>query len=752
MKFGHYRTPLSKGSIWTILSVCILFMFTILILIIVATAGSTSDYKPLTNIYIGEADIRHINVSKVIPQIGPILTILGSALTAPNSSLDAIFGAMKNIADTPALTPLLTLLSNAENTTVTIESLTELAPLAISGNPASSTKQLAEINGLLKYSSNSTETLDGLSMLVSASLSSGSSNSSSDSTSLVLDLLQDSNNPQNSTDALLTLNNLTMAEKAQLLPVFKLFALSTNKTATMTALASLMNTTIPSSLAQTLLTQLQNTISDGGSLNSTFSSLQQLVPAADADAFNAVQVLLNDTTSTNQTLSTLTDLLEKNVTQSSSAKTAFAALTQLMDSSSNSTMVTTSVQSLAAVTNTTQSTQQLVGLDDVISSSSNTSETLTILSELQSDLSGNSSTTQYIPYLFNLLGASSDPKTTFSSLVTLTSWAQENPQTFLPILKILAEAKSVEPISSTELRTFTPNILEYLKIPVYFRLSIFTLCHANLENKILDCSSAHAVQNLDFRSIIYNALIASDFQPYLNALNITADDLYLQGKLLRREHQYVPAVKSVLAMNLLAIVFAFSTIVFTILLYFNGYMIRQPLWLITVALYVCVGLFTGLGATIIAVMIDIIKSGTADDKFGVVFTAGSAYMGLTWTAFALSVIAAVLMICTWWRNRISGRYVSRATLDKNGETYVYGDGAALPAATVAAGKNLDNDDSDVEKNANRNEVTAIDGSSSANNTDAIRSTSDEEELHHAGLVPNVPNESTTGANNQRVIT
>ena len=115
MRIEKHRTPLSKGIIWTILSVCLLFMFTTLILVIVATAGSTANYKPLTNIYIGEADIKHINVSKVIPQIGPILTILGSALTAPNSSLDDIFGAMKNIADTPALTPLLTLLSHADN-------------------------------------------------------------------------------------------------------------------------------------------------------------------------------------------------------------------------------------------------------------------------------------------------------------------------------------------------------------------------------------------------------------------------------------------------------------------------------------------------------------------------------------------------------------------------------------------------------------------------------------------------------------
>ncbi|CAI6677816.1 CFF_HP2_G0028270.mRNA.1.CDS.1 [Saccharomyces cerevisiae] len=735
MRIEKHRTPLSKGIIWTILSVCLLFMFTTLILVIVATAGSTANYKPLTNIYIGEADIKHINVSKVIPQIDPILTILGSALTAPNSSLDDIFGAMKNIADTPALTPLLTLLSNADNTTVTIESLTELAPLAISGNPASSTRQLTEINGLLKYSDNATETLDGLSRLVSASLSSASSNSSSDSTTLVLDLLKDSDNPQNSTDALLTLNNLTMSEKAQLLPVFRLFAFSTNQTATMTALATLMNTTISPSLAQTLLTQLQNTISNGGSLNNTFSTLQPLVPQASAPAFNAVELLLNQTTSTNQTLSTLSDLLEQNVTQSSSAKKAFAALTQLMENSDNSTMVVTSVQSLAAVTNTTQSTQQLIGLDDVISSSSNTNETLSILSELQSGLSGNSSSVQYIPYLFSLLGASSDPKTTFSSLVTLTSWAQENPQTFLPILDILADAKSVQPISAEELNAMTPNILEYLKIPIYYRLSIFTLCHANLENKILDCNSPHAVQNLDFRSIIYDALVTSDFQPYLNALNISANDLYLEGKLLHREHQYVPAVRSVLALNLLAIIFSFFTMIFIILLYFNRYMFKQPLWLIALALHVCVGVATVLAAIIISVMIAIIKSGTADDKYGVVFKAGPAYTGLIWTAFALSFIATGLIIYTWWRNRRSGRYMSGSVTNRKGENYTYGDGSAISADRFGDHNLGDDDDADFEKQVNRNEITAIDNSSSANNTDVTGSTSDRTELSHPDVTP-----------------
>ncbi|RAZ70607.1 hypothetical protein DK853_44090, partial [Klebsiella oxytoca] len=64
----------------------------------------------------------------------------------------------------------------------------------------------------------------------------------------------------------------------------------------------------------------------------------------------------------------------------------------------------------------------------------------------------------------------------------------------------------------------------------------------------------------------YDALVTSDFQPYLNALNISANDLYLEGKLLHREHQYVPAVRSVLALNLLAIIFSFFTMIFIIYL------------------------------------------------------------------------------------------------------------------------------------------------------------------------------------------
>ena len=73
-------------------------------------------------------------------------------------------------------------------------------------------------------------------------------------------------------------------------------------------------------------------------------------------------------------------------------------------------------------------------------------------------------------------------------------------------------------------------------------------------------------------------------------------------------------------------------------------------------------------------------------------------------------------------------------MNNKGKNYTYGDGA-----TISADQNLDDDDADVEKHVNRNEITAIDGSSSANNTDVTGSTSDRTELDHPDVPPNVSN-------------
>ncbi|CCD24773.1 Fat3p NDAI_0D04600 [Naumovozyma dairenensis CBS 421] len=638
-----------------LLSIIILFLFTIFIVIIVATAGSTANYKPLTNIYIGDADISHINVTKIIPAVGPILVIMGTALTAPNSSLDEIFGSLKEIADTPALTPLLTLLSNAEDVENSIIALSDLAPLALSGNPVSDTKELTEISGLLSVSNNDTGTLTGLSELVLPAMahlnSSSSSSASDDSTTIVMTLLNDSIDPLNSTISLKYLNGLTPDDKVMMLPVFRIFGSSDNITMTLQSLEGIMNADppIPPQLASTLLTTIQSGLERSDNLTAVLSSIGSLVPDAQRSSFNSVGQLLNASSSPNNTLSILSDLIEENITESQVAKNSFGELTSLMMNSNNKSMVVQSVQSLAMVPNTTEADMQLDALTTMLRSTDNQNATVDTLATLSSGLSPNSSTFEYIPSLFQLLGASKEPGESFSSLVTLTAWAQQNPETFTPIVAILNSAESVEQISEEALTVMTPTLLEFLKIPIHFRLSIFSLCKANLKNEIIECSSPHAVQNMDFRHIVYDALMDSDFEPYLRALNITADSLQLDGRLQDREHEYVPSIKAVLAMNLLAIITSFFTMIFLFLLIFlRRFIVHKTMWFCSLVLVLFVGLFTGLGATICQVVVSIIKSGTHHDRYGVVFSAGSAYFGCVWTAFALAVVSNFIMLYIVW--------------------------------------------------------------------------------------------------------
>lgn len=186
-----------------ILLLCSLFTFCTFIFVIIATAGSSSDYKPITNIYLGVADISKINVTKVVPQVGGILTILGSALTAPNSTLDDIFGALKQISETPALAPLLNLMSNAQNSTATVDSIISLSPLALTSTN-STNEEMDEINSLLAGSKNVTETIAGFGTLMDSMLGSNSTSNSSSMADLqntVFSLLADSTNATGTTEA-----------------------------------------------------------------------------------------------------------------------------------------------------------------------------------------------------------------------------------------------------------------------------------------------------------------------------------------------------------------------------------------------------------------------------------------------------------------------------------------------------------------------------------------------------------------------
>ena len=655
MKLPYLPKDYSKKEHITILSFLLLFAFTAFILTIVSTAGSTSDYVPLTNIYLGTADITHINVTKVVPQIGPILTILGTALTAPNRTLDNIFDSLKKISETPALVPLMYLLSNAQNVSQSLISLTELAPLAISGNPATDTKDLVEISGLLKVSSNESQTLDGLKNLVVPMLKSvNNSNVEDHTTELTLELLADSKDPLSVANSLSVLNNLTMEEKMKMVPIFTLFGVTKNITGLVGALETIVSKgdAISPARSELLLTTLQTMLASNPNVTVAFSTISGLASGDDEKAaIGAIKTMLEDSNNVNSTLTSLTNLIKSNVTQAESSKTSLVALSSIIQNVNNQSQAVTTIAQLASNTDTATTTAQLSALTEMLKATEQGSETINILSELQTSLNPNSTTFKYIPSLFTLLDASADPPVSFSSLVTLTAWAQQNPQTFIPIMGILNDALAVEMVSEKQLTEMTPTLLEYLKIPVYFQLSIFTLCKRNLEKDILECSASHAVQNLDFRQIIYDALSASEFAPYLNALNIGPNELYLEGDLLNREHEYVPSIKAVLAMNILSIVFAFVVMINIGFLFWMKWSSKSYAWVIVIFLSSCTALFLGLSCTVLTVVLQVIKSGTYKDKFGVVFTTGVAYSAMMWCSFALMVISSVVLLWVGFTER-----------------------------------------------------------------------------------------------------
>lgn len=671
-----------------ILLLCSLFTFCTFIFVIIATAGSSSDYKPITNIYLGVADISKINVTKVVPQVGGILTILGSALTAPNSTLDDIFGALKQISETPALAPLLNLMSNAQNSTATVDSIISLSPLALTSTN-STNEEMDEINSLLAGSKNVTETIAGFGTLMDSMLGSNSTSNSSSMADLqntVFSLLADSTNATGTTEALITLNNMTMAEKAQLLPAFGLFSSSNNITMTFASLVDLMNATIPASLESTLFQQIEKAIDSNEDLNTVFTGLQSLVPSPYQSSLTAVANLFNASTSANTTYQSLTEMIADNITTSASAKVALTSLSTIVGYSQNKTVVLSSVESLATAADASSATAQLVSLDTILSASENSTETVETIAKLNAGLPSNMDTVQYIPYLFTLLNASKDPAVTFSSLLNITAWAKTNAATFLPLIKILKNAASVTEITDGQLRDLTPSLLEYLHVPVKFRLGIFRLCHANLENEIMSCTPRTTVQNLDFRQIIYDAIEQSDFKPYMDALKIGPNDLMLDGSLQDKEHMYVPAVKASLAMFLLAIIGSFFLLCLLLWVCFKNVLVLK-IWLLVVFLSMWVALFSGLGSSIFSGMVGVIKSGTKKDNYGVTCAAGSAFYGLMWTGFTLAFITMLILMWQAWNVRKSvGVVINEEEAAEHGEVEMVGGDSGSVSSKVSEQK------------------------------------------------------------------
>lgn len=622
------------------LAVCTLFLFTAFILTIVATAGSSSNYSPINKVYLGEADLSHINVTKVVPATAPILTVLAQIMGAPNASYPKIFNALKSASQTAALKPLLGLLADSSNVTSTVGALTVLAPLAAQGNSA----QLQEVGELIENSNNVSATLGGLGMLLETANSTDAS-----SEALVFELLEDSNNATETVQSLYTLNNMSLAEKAQLAPVFAIFNDSSNATATLYALGTLMTTNISSSMASSLMSLLENSASPASALEQLAGSL----PASMNASVTALETLLSSSNNVNGTITVLGELLEQNVTTSPSAQAAFGALTVMLMEANNKTLVIDSVATLATSSGSS-TTAQLGGLESLLSASENTTETLSILEEVQSSNSSSTGSTA-ITALYSLIGNSTNSTGTLMSLLELTSAVQANSTAFIPLLQVLGTASyNSSAVSPEALYEITPIIMDNLNVHSLYRLSIFTLCRGLSNGSSWSCNSPHAVQSFYMRDILYDELDNSDFRPYMQALNIGKDDLYLEGKLQSKEKDYVPAVRAVLAFNLLAIILSFFTVVLALYFMFKHTADGKPnfcaMWTARTFAFLT-ALFLLLSGAIVAAFVRIIKTDTKDDDYNVTFAMGSAFSGLVWAAFALAFISFILLLMVRCRNR-----------------------------------------------------------------------------------------------------
>ncbi|SCU98418.1 LADA_0H12904g1_1 [Lachancea dasiensis] len=627
---------------WPLL-VGVLFAFTTFILTIVATTGSTSNYWPINNVYLGEADISRINVTKVIPEMAPVLSVLAGLVNSPlqNTSVNGmrdVFDALKVVSESSALKPLLQLLATSSNVSQTVSALALTAPMIaqLSNSSSETSDQLALLGALIQNSSNVTETLHGLATVVQTS-----NDTERSVARTVLGVLNQSNNATSSIDSLVVLQNQSTSEKAMLSSVLELLQESQNVTVTMAALDTLMLTNMTSNMAATLLGALQSSNSDPQTI---LNQILDSVSEQSRPAISAVGALLNDSRDATQTSSTLGMLLQGNISSSPSARHSLAALSVLIRHSSNQTNVISSLASLANSTNAAN-TLQLFGLQEILDYSINASVSVNGLQHMQS--SNSLSSANDLAPIYGLLVNSKNHTATIESFWDLTEAMQSNGTALQPLLEVVSQTSlGSTAITKKTLDAMMPMVMDNLRVSSQYRLAIFTLCRGFSNGKINECSSPHTVQSFVLRDILYDELEKSDFKPYMLALGVKKQEMYLDGKLQDKHTSYVSAVRATLALNILTIVLSFVLLLLMLcLLCMTAQRERAAFCILTgakiLALFVFV--FALLSGAIVAAIVNIIKQDTKADDYSVTFTTGSAYAGLIWAAFALAFITFILL-------------------------------------------------------------------------------------------------------------
>lgn len=616
---------LSK-NIFTLATVTILSI-AILIFSCINIAGTSGNH--LTGVYLGEANIRHINVSKILPSVSPVITVLAKALSAPNTNVSQVYNAMNSLSSSPALKSILQLLTQSKDADTTIDALTTLAPLVVSNSDS-----LTDVVSLINNSNNSSMIFNTLSSL------SGSSNSSTlEAVDPVMQLIANSNN------VTATLGDLVVLSKAEaLLPAAELESvLSLIELGGSNVTATLENLSVLSQASKSLNVTNEATlfVALEASYNKT-AVLEGLIAQSNNTAeitaytglYNLLSASSNGTTTIIDVATILLSSVKQNSTQLTYSEDSMLAVASLLQNSVNATLTMEILPVLVKDTSAdpASATEAIDSLIGVLQTSKNSTLTL----ELLSDLLGGSSSTASATALVELLGASTNANQTLTNLVTVATLAKANSTAIVPLLSILKSSSSTSNVTDAEIyQNVLPELFDSMKFATNYKLGVFSLCKYNSKGDLYMCTKPHAVQSFIMKEILYNELLQSSFAPYVKALDLTIDDVIIKGDLPKKQHLYVPGIRAILAFAILTII----SCVCVPALYITG-LFEKVLRFFFTPLLLVNSLLVGI---ISAAIGGLVKHGLKHDKYNVTWKIGAAMYALAWIGYFLAIIVACVV-------------------------------------------------------------------------------------------------------------
>lgn len=610
------------------LSVVTLLSVAILIFSCINIAGTSGNH--LTGVYLGEANIRHINVSKILPSVSPIITVLAKALSASNANVSEVYSAMNSLSASPALKSILELLTQSNDSEATIDALTTLAPLVVSN---SSSDSLTDVVALINNSNNSTLIFSTLS-----ELSSSSSNSSTlEAVDPVMQLIANSNNVTATLADLVVLSKAeAMLPASELESVLSLIELgSTNVTSTLENLSALSEASQSLNVSNeaALFVALEASYNKTAVLESLIAKSNSTVEiTAYTGLYNLLSASSNGTTTIIDVATILLSSTTQNATQLTYAQDSILAVASLLEVSSNATLTLEILPELVKDTSSdpTAATSAITSFIEVLQTSKNSTLTL----ELLSDLVGTSSSASTA--LVELLSASTNATSTLNNLINVATLAKTNSSSIVPLVSILKSSSAYTNITDAEIyQDVLPELFDSMKFATNYKLGVFSLCKYNSKGDLYTCTSPHAVQSFFMKEILYDELLQSSFAPYAKALGLTVNDVIITGYLPKKQHLYVPGVRAILAFAILTII----ACVFVTALYVTG-LFEKVLRFFFTPLLLVNSLLVGI---ISAAIGGLVNHGLKHDKYNVTWKIGAAMYALAWIGFFLAIIAAVII-------------------------------------------------------------------------------------------------------------